>query len=249
MKLIKKQIIKLHRFVIFKFSRFTRDSISSNYIKFGKGIEIGAMDLPLKVRSDVKVKYYDRIPREEQKKIFKELDLKKLVKVDLIGDAEKLDNIEADSLDFIIANHFIEHCQNVISTLEIMFSKIKEEGILFLAIPDKRYTFDIDRDITSWKHFKKDYEEGSGQSEYAHYYDFVKHTEHGLGKTDREINEKINELKARNFSIHFHVFDHESILKLFMNLKEEMNFKFEILLAMSAQKYSNESIFILKKSK
>lgn len=170
---------KIHLRFLTKFSNINRISISSTYITTGKGIEIGAMDLPLWIKKGVKVEYLDRIHREEQVKIFPDLDLKKLVKVDIIGNGETLENIENNSQDFIIANHMIEHCQNPIMTIGNFLRVLKTNGIVFMAIPDKRYTFDKQRENTILQHFIDDYNHGPEFSESEHYYDFVKHTSWG----------------------------------------------------------------------
>lgn len=41
---------------------------------------------------------------------YSELSSLDLVIVDIICDGEKLEKIENDSQDFVIANHFFEHC-------------------------------------------------------------------------------------------------------------------------------------------
>ena len=129
-----------------------------------------------------------------------------------------------------------------------MLRVIRPGGILFMAIPDKRYTFDQPRAITPLTHFIKDYEEGPAWSEYHHYFDFVKHTTHGNGKTEIEINTVIEQLKAKNFSIHFHVWDHQAMIDMFCMVKKKFGFNFEIEAAIAAGAGSNESIFILKKT-
>lgn len=229
-----------------KFGILNRYSIANTYLS-GEGIEIGAMNYPVLVKKGVKVKYFDRISREASHKIFPDIPIKDLVKVDVLGDGEKLDNIAQESNDFVIANHFIEHCQNPIQTLENIFRILRIGGYMYMAIPDKRYTFDLLRPVTSLEHFIKDYEEGPEWSEYDHYYEFVKYTEHGKGKTESEIKEVIKELKAKNFSIHYHVWDHQSMLDMFIMIKNKFRFSYEIELSMAALKNKNESIFILKK--
>jgi hypothetical protein len=47
--------------------------------------------------------------------------------------------------DWIGASHVIEHVPDIIAWLMQMHSKLRAGGILFLVIPDKRYTFDIHR--------------------------------------------------------------------------------------------------------
>lgn len=236
----------LHTKLIQKFSYVNRITLAVAYLD-GAGIEIGAMNYPVVVKKGVKVKYYDRISREESYKIFPSINLKDLVKVDIIGDGEKLDNIKTESQDFVIANHFIEHCQNVVLTIENILRVLRIGGIIFMAIPDKRYTFDIERDITTADHLKKDYMQGPLWSEYDHYTDFVKFTDHGKGKSIEEIEEIIVKLKEKNWSIHFHVWDHQAMIEMFIMMKKDLGFKFEIELAQAAAKESNESIFILRK--
>jgi SAM-dependent methyltransferase len=245
MNLINTIKFAIYQNLAFRFSKINRITLSGNYIK-GEGIEIGAMDLPLKVKSGVKVRYLDRITKEESAKISPEI-ANKLVNVDLIGDGESLDIIPDDSTDFVIGNHFIEHTQNPILAIKNMLRVLRKNGIAFIAIPDKRYTFDHAREITSIEHLVKDYEQGPEWSELDHYFDFVKYTEHGVGKTDYEIMNTIQELKVKNFSIHFHVWDHQAMIDMFSMAKRLLGFSFEIEAAITAPKGSNESIFVLRK--
>ena len=246
MKNINRILNKIISFTLNKIGKVNRVTIARHYIS-GSGIEIGAMDLPLKVPKNSSVKYLDRCSREDSVKIFPYL-AGKLVPVDIIDDGEILATVPNSSQDFIIANHFIEHTQNPISTIENLLRVIYPGGVVFMAIPDKRFTFDHLRKNTSLEHFCKDYEEGPSWSEQHDYYDFVKFTEHGIGKSDEEIGLVIEDLKERNFSIHFHVWDHTSMLEMFLMLKSKYNFPFEIVLAQAPTNDGNESIFILKKN-
>lgn len=237
----------LYRNLVFRFSRLNRWGISSATLS-GAGLEIGAMDLPLQLSRGVTVRYLDRISKEDSAKIFPDLR-HKLVNIDIIGDGETLEGIESESQDFVIGNHFIEHTQNPILTIENMLRVTRPGGKVFMAIPDKRYTFDIQRSITTMSHFVKDYREGPAWSEHDHYVDFVKHTEHGIGKTDSEIEEVITNLKGINWSIHYHVWDHQAMIDMFCMIKNDLGFNFEIELAVAARAGGNESIFVLRKVK
>ena len=86
-----------------------RELITNLYIK-GKGIEIGALHNPLIVPESAKVKYVDRMTVFDLREHYSELSSLDLVIVDIICDGEKLEKIENDSQDFVIANHFFEHC-------------------------------------------------------------------------------------------------------------------------------------------
>lgn len=56
--------------------------------------------------------------------------------------------VAGDKFDYAIASHVIEHVPNVIGWITQIFSVLKTGGILSLAAPDKRYTFDAYRSET-----------------------------------------------------------------------------------------------------
>jgi predicted SAM-dependent methyltransferase len=241
---LKKQ---LHSKLILKFSGVNRLGIAKTYIR-GEGIEIGALDYPLKVPKNVRVKYLDRISREEHAKMSNAFKLKRMVRVDIIGDGETLKEVADQSQDFVIANHFIEHCQNPIMTISNMIRVTKSGGVIFLCIPDKRCTFDINRDETPIEHLVKDYEQGPQWSEQGHYEDFVMKTIWGEKvKTDKDLQDVVDHLKAINWSIHFHVWSHPAMVDFFQYLKNEMHFPFTIEFTAAPVNGSNEGVFVLRK--
>ena len=229
-----------------KFGKINRITLAAQYLQ-GQGVEIGAMDLPLKLSKSSTIQYLDRCSREDSIKLFPNLS-KNLVDVDIIDNGETLNSLKNDSLDFIIGNHFLEHVENPVLTLENMLRVVRPGGRLFIAIPDKRYTFDKQRVITPLDHFIKDYTEGPSWSEQEHYIDFVSNTEHGVNKSTSEILEVVEKLKQKNWSIHYHVWDHQAMIKMFCMVKDTLGFQFEILVAVAAQQDNNESIFILQKN-
>lgn len=247
MALINHLKVRLHSDLTFRFSKINRLGIASNFIK-GDGIEIGALNYPLRVPKHAAVKYVDRISREEHLKIFPEYRLSDMVAVDIIGDGETLDCIADGTQDFVIANHFIEHCQNPVMTIENMFRVLRKNGVIFMCIPDKRYTFDVDRENTPIDHFKRDYTEGPEWSEHLHYEDFVRKTIWSKDvKTDQDILKVIKHLKDINFSIHFHVWSHPTMIDFFQMLRHDLKFPFEIEMTVAPHNGSNEGIFILRK--
>ncbi|NRC56194.1 class I SAM-dependent methyltransferase [Neoaquamicrobium sediminum] len=61
--------------------------------------------------------------------------------VDLIGEAGKY--------DFIVASHVIEHVTDIIRFMRDCEELLKPEGVLVLAIPDKRFCFDVLRPVST----------------------------------------------------------------------------------------------------
>lgn len=239
---------KLYSELVFKFSRLSRMGLSANFIE-GSGIEVGGLNYPLPVKRGVTVKYVDRISADDHLNVLDEFGRKELVTVDIVDDGETLTTVADNSQDFWIGNHFIEHTRNPILAIKNAIRVLKPGGVVFMAMPDKRYTFDINRDITTVEHLLRDYEEGPDWSEEAHYYDFVSKTDKSDGcKNDEDIQRVIAGLKAANFSIHYHVWDHHAMLNLLMVLSGKLKFPFEISLALAPRDGGNEGIYILRKA-
>ena len=108
-------------------------------------------------------------PTPDLRREYPELADWDLTEVDIVDDGEKLAKIPAESQDFIIANHFLEHTEDPIGTIETHLGKLKPGGVLFYAVPDKRFTFDFRRPVTPIEHMVADFEEGPERSRAEHY--------------------------------------------------------------------------------
>lgn len=221
-----------------------RWELSKKYI-IGKGLELGALQNPLRISEGVRVLYVDKIDSKTALTVhYPELEGNKLVDVDILEDAEKLSCFPSDSQDFIIANHFLEHTQNPIGAISAHLSKLKNGGILYYAVPDKRRTFDVNRTLTSFEHILQDYENGPSSSYEQHLKEWVEHVE----KKPREQSDyRIKELRAMNYAIHFHVWDAESFRKFLDKANELLGFPFAIVEYI--ENNDNENIAILRKIK
>lgn len=219
-----------------------RAAVASRYLK-GEGIEIGALHTPLSVPRVARVKYVDRMSVLDLRKQYPELDSVKLVNTDIIDDGERLSSIQDSTQNFVIANHFIEHCQNPLMALENMFRVLKENGMLYLAIPDKRFIFDIDRPVTPLDHLLKDYTEGPEWSKAQHYEEFVKLV--GKVQNDAEVEKQTSRLIDIDYSIHFHVWTQAEMCELISALNRRLALHFDMELFL---KNGTECIFILRKT-
>ncbi|SRR5579883_1014241 len=228
---------------------FDRKSVADRYLE-GEGIEIGALHNPLQVSSNVKVRYVDRMTVADLKTHYPELKDLPLVPVDIIDDGEALTTIPAASQDFVIANHFIEHCQNPIKTIETMLRVLKPAGILYMGIPDKRYTFDVHRPLTTTDHLLRDYHEGPEWSKRQHFREWAKflslgYTSEHEGEDDPRVEVETNRFLEMDYSIHFHVWSQTEILELLTTLRKTLNVAFEVELFL---KHNDEMIIVLRKS-
>ena len=219
-----------------------RKTISSEFIK-GHGIEIGALHNPLIVPKGYFVKYLDRMKVDQLRAEYPELNNLNLVNVDIIDNGEKLLTIENDSQDFIIANHMLEHCKNPIQTIENFLSKLKSGGIIYLAIPDMKYSFDKGRSLTSFSHILEDYKNPSVERDFEHVLDWTKNVDNVTD--ENEIKNKTKITFEREYSIHYHVWNNQSFFDFLNRTREVLGSIFEVIFYYSD--FKEEIISILKK--
>jgi SAM-dependent methyltransferase len=202
----------------------SREVIADSYL-CGTGIEIGALHNPLRVPNDAHVKYVDRLCVEELRKHYPELNNVDLVPVDILADGERLQTIGDRTQDFVIANHFIEHCANPILAMENMLRVLKSGGILYIALPDKRQCFDVGRSETSFEHLLKDYREGPAGSRRAHFEEWSrlvnKVTDHN------DVEKQVLSLMEMDYSIHYHVFTPKTMMEFIVGIRSVLDFPFE----------------------
>jgi len=145
-------------------SRGRKALMASHFLR-GEGLEIGALHSPLPVPGSCRVRYVDRYDLDGLRREYPPLANVPLVPVDVIDDGEKLETIAAESQDFVISSHFLEHTQDPIGTIRRHLRVIRPGGILFVAVPDKRFlSFDQKRPVTTLEHLYRDYEEGPAWS-------------------------------------------------------------------------------------
>lgn len=215
-----------------------RKQIAWRYLS-GSGIEVGALHSPLAIPPTATVRYVDRMSVSELRQQYKELAEHNLVDVDIIDNGEILSSLADASVDFVIANHMIEHCQNPIGTIEHHLRVLKPGGILYMAVPDKRYTFDRDRPVTPLEHLIRDYQEGAEWSKYPHFEEWTRLVNKIV--PEDQVAASVKHLMEIDYSIHFHVWTQMEFLELLTYCQRGLSFPFEIELL---QKNEDEMEFI-----
>jgi SAM-dependent methyltransferase len=219
-----------------------RRFVAYKFLK-GDGIEVGALHMPLAVSRQARVKYVDRLTVAELRTHYPELSGLPLVEPDIVDDGQKLAKIADESQDFVIANHFVEHAPDPLSTIASMFRVLKKGGVLFLALPDKRFTFDANRPVTPLEHIIRDHEEGPDWSRRSHYEEWARLIDKKEGE---EAERHARELMEMDYSIHFHVWTPIEVLEMITFLKKGMKLDFDVELFCQNV---DECIFILKKNR
>jgi hypothetical protein len=112
-----------------------------------RGLEIGALDLPFVTPDEGDVEFADYAATEELReraRVVPGYSAEFVVPVDYVLRNVGWDGVP-DGYDWIAAAHVIEHAPSMIDWLRSAGDKLNEGGLLFLVVPDKRYTFDFFR--------------------------------------------------------------------------------------------------------
>ncbi len=118
------------------------------------GLEIGPLDKPIVRKNEGRIFYVDIASASSLKEHYREsavTNVDNICPVDFVWNDKPLrHSIPADlTFDYVIASHVIEHTANMIGWLKEIASVVRPGGILSLAVPDKRFTFDRDRELTT----------------------------------------------------------------------------------------------------
>lgn len=194
--------------------RVAREDLARRYL-FGEGIEIGPMAMPLRLPPGVSVRYVDRLDREgllEVEGPYLMHDPALIPEIDVVDEADRLANFAEDSVDFVVANHVLEHLEDPIEALEQMLRITRPGGVILLTLPHARHSFDVARPRTTVEHLIRDHEEGPQVSRREHYEEWARFLEHRTG--DDDVQRRVEEFAATDARHHFHVWELEGFLQL-----------------------------------
>jgi predicted SAM-dependent methyltransferase len=194
----------------------TREDLARRYLT-GDGIEIGALIKPLRVPPGVTVRQVDYKSRAD---LIRDdgpalralgVDLDRIPEIDVVDDAGTLATFTDASVDFVIANHVLEHLEDPIAGLEHFLRVIRPGGTLLLTLPDARHTFDARRERTTVAHALRDHEEGPQTSRRQHYEEWARVIE---GVPDDRVAARVADYERDDARHHFHVWELEDFLEL-----------------------------------
>ena len=166
-------------------------------------------------------RYVDRMSVDDLRREYPELADWDLTEVDVVDDGELLATIPEEIQDFIVANHFLEHIRGPDRHDRTHLGKLKPGGVLFYAVPDKRYTFDFRRPVTPLEHMVADHEQGPERSRRRTLRRVVppgRSTTRRPGHARSEAFEEwvaaeARELEGAKYSIHMHVWTQAEFLQ------------------------------------
>lgn len=214
----------------------------------GTGLEIGALHEPARLPSDCSVTYFDAMDRETAMNLFPEIEPNRLVRVDLVGDIDRraLRNCGEGAYDFVIANHVIEHVANPVVMLADLHFICRTGGLAVIAAPDKRFTYDRERPLTSFDHLWSEYLEGVETVSDEHYLDFLRHVgKHVFEDPDRRIADDIAHCRRRRE--HAHVWNSETFGVFVRESIRRLELDWTIRVCHPAEEDSHEILMVLRR--
>ncbi|HUN78380.1 MAG TPA: methyltransferase domain-containing protein [Solirubrobacteraceae bacterium] len=182
-----------------------REDVAVSYLR-GDGIEIGALDYPLRIPRGARVRYVDYLDGLDLADAHSDTLAagRPLVMPDVVDDGARLAAFSDRSLDFVVANHMLEHVEDPISALGHQLRVLKPGGILYLALPRASECFDDPRPRTTVEHLLRDHEHGPQVSRREHYYECARHIE---GHTAETIESRVSAMESEGLRPHFHVWE------------------------------------------
>jgi SAM-dependent methyltransferase len=187
-----------------------REDLARRYLN-GNGIEIGALHRPLRLPASARARYVDIMSRKELLATHSSAvygNPEWVVETDVIDDGERLASFANESVDFVIANHMLEHTEDPIAALEHLVRVLRPGGVLFLTLPDATRTFDALRSRTTVEHLLRDHDEGPATSRQEHYREWA------LVEClpEERIPERVAEFASHGTRNHFHVWELDGFL-------------------------------------
>jgi predicted SAM-dependent methyltransferase len=225
----------------------------------GQGIEIGALHRPLELPAQAVVTYVDKVPMEVLREHYKTLEASELAPVQILGSAEDLSAFADASLDFVIANHLIEHLEDPIQALKEFSRVLRRGGLVYMCVPDSRVTFDRTRPLTPFEHVLAEHRGGRevlAANRREHFVDWVSNVS-DVGQMEevarpvplKQQEAQLRQLMEMEYSIHFHCWTSATFLDFMKAVRQQEGVPIEVLAAIDTTRLGQiELILVAAKS-
>ncbi len=224
-----------------EYERTARVGLANRYIR-GSGIEIGALQKATRLNNACQVRYIDRMSLQKLLEHYPEMAKIPVQAPDIVDDGQLLQHIAEDSQDFAIANHFLEHCPDPIRSIHNMLRVVKQGGMIYLAVPDKRHTFDLRRPITPYAALKSAYVSGQRAGCAELFYEWA-HLVYQLPPDQARVRGE--QLMEEDYSIHYNVWATSDLLSFLLAARQDFQIPFELVAVVSSE---NETIVLLERT-
>ncbi|KAF5046682.1 hypothetical protein DSECCO2_468270 [anaerobic digester metagenome] len=227
-------------------------------------LEFGPLDAPTFMKHEARIYYADYFSHDELIKKHKgKRNPEHIVQPDFLLANRTLSEAIEIRPDLVIANHMIEHLPNPIKWFRQLQDVSHGETLIFLSIPDKRYTFDFFKPVSDAVDWIRAYDEGLDRpNEYQiirqlYYHasnSFVQYWEgtapkdhlHRITMVDAIKQAKI--LSQRYSDVHCYYYTPESFVRIFDDLKSTKLIPWSVVEVTETEFNSNEFYVMMKYS-
>ncbi len=133
-----------------------------------------------------------------------------------IADATDLNSIQSDKYDFVLSSNCLEHVANPIRALLEWKRVMRTGGAFILILPNKASNFDHKRPTTTFEHLLEDFRRNTSEDDLTHVQEILSLHDLSLdppaGTTEEFRRRSMDNYLNR--TLHHHVFDMSTILKL-----------------------------------
>lgn len=171
-----------------------RFALASQFCR-GRGIEVGAGDRPFPLPSGAVAMYGDSRDHDALKDYFGS----HVSSAQRYIDAETFDGVDADSADFVISAHVIEHLFDPMGSIRAIHNVLKRGGHTIIAAPEMSQTFDRDRPVTTLSHVVRDLADGGAATRLQA---FIEHVRFVHPLSQPAFAEDMIEIEARRIMDH-----------------------------------------------
>ena len=217
-----------------------RRTVAQLFVK-GTGIEVGAGSRPFPIPGQASCFYGDVRDHRELEKYFST----KAVTVSGHIDAQTLEGIPYESLDFIISAHVIEHLFDPLRALIESVKRLRPGGIFILAVPEMTQTWDRRRPPTPLQHLIDDLAdggEGTRLQAYIEHCRYVHPEMTGEELAEGDIDHLAAQTMAQGMDLHVHAWREEDFWQVVLHLVQIQNCHVEARLSAV-----NENLYVLRK--
>jgi SAM-dependent methyltransferase len=151
-------------------------------VERGRGLEIGPLASPVVPRELGSIAYVDHLPTDELRAKYRgdpDVDEQQIVSTDYVWGSTTLSEAvgRAAPVDYVVASHVLEHVPDLVGWLDEVTAVLRPGGRVSLAMPDRRYTFDVRRRDTDISEIVEAYllhlRRPSVRAIFDHFYRFV----------------------------------------------------------------------------
>lgn len=166
---------------------------------------------------------------------------------DILSDSETFSTVPDGAFDFVVANHVLEHVTSPIRALEEWHRILRPGGLLLMAIPDQRFTFDHRRARTTLAHLIADRQSNRPVDELnrCHLLEWAEHVERLIPGTPA-FDGWIAAQTANGFSVHNHVWVAQDLFDVLGWMNRQTNAHFVVEQWRNSSLLRGEFILLLR---